>query len=55
MILYLLWETLFGFSSGTVDSRGIYKFKFTGLGTRNQRMIIPVTAAPFIDMQQISQ
>ena len=26
MILYLLWETHFGFSSGTVDSRGI---KFT--------------------------
>ena len=56
MILYLLWETHFGFSSGTVDSRGIYKFKFIGLGImRNQRLIIPVTVAPFIDIPQISQ
>ena len=31
MILYLLWETYFGFSSDTVDSRGIYKFQFIGV------------------------
>ena len=56
MIPYLLWETHFGFSSGTVDSRGIYKFQFIGLGImRNQRLIIQVTVAPFIDMPQISQ
>ena len=58
MILYLLWETHFGFSRGTVDSRGIYKFKFIGFGImRNhvERLIIPVTVAPFIDMPQISQ
>ena len=61
MILYLLWETHFSFGSGTVDSRGIYKFQFIGIfdnvwaDIRNQRLINQVTVNPLIDMPQISR
>ena len=61
MILYLLSETHFGFGSGTVDIRGIYKFQFIGIfdivwaSEIKDWFIQSLTVAPLIDMPQISQ